>query len=193
VTEKNEYEIPAASIGDTDLNALGKSHPAAAKEIMRLEDLMDRGEETKEEFRTLCQLLYNVGSLDAAEILLRRNLDYYEGMALYTRLFGTAKPDEFQVAIETFKSQFGLELSPVDEQEESFLESDFRTDGGPPRADEFELLSRPCEVRIGYIEDDKIEADVTLFDPGREVFDGDECLFMYFINGVWEISDPMDA
>ena len=74
-----------------------------------------------------------------------------------------------------------------------FLISTFHSDGGPPRSGNFELLSQPCEIKIGYIEQDKIEADVVLHAPNREVFDADECRFMYFLDGVWELADPMNA
>ena len=187
----DRYAIPAANIGDTDLVALAQTNPAAAKEITRIEDLMNRGEETKEEFLQLCQLLFAVGSIAASEILLRRNLDCYEGHALYFRLHGTAKQEEFAAAIEGFKSQFKVDLVLIAEKD--FLISLFRSDGGPQRFDDLDLLSRPCEIKFGYIEQDKVEADVTLLDLGREVFDADECLLFFFVNGVWEIADPMDA
>jgi hypothetical protein len=187
----DRYAIPAANIGDTDLIALAQTNPAAAKEIARLEDLVNRGEETKQEFLKLCQLLFDVGSVAASEILLRRNLDFYEGHALYVRLFGTAKQEEFQTAIKAFKLQFDVDL--VLNAEKDFLISVFHTDGGPPRFDDFALLSRPCEIKFGYIQQDKVEAEVTLLDPGRKVFDADECMLLFFLNGVWELADPMDA
>lgn len=185
------HTIPAANIGDTDLVALAKINPGAAKEIARLEDRMNRGEECKGEFLKLCQLLFDVGSVAASEILLRRNLDYYEGHALYVRLFGTARQDEFDAAIEAFKSQFDVELVLV--RANDFLVSTFRSGGSSPRPDAFSLLSFPCEIEFGYFEHDKIEAHVTLIDPGREVFDADECMLLSFVNGVWELADPMDA
>src|SRR5262245_58399644 len=111
----DRFAIPAANIGDTDLVALAQTNPAAAKEIARLEGLMNRGEETNEEFLHLCRLLFDVGSVAASEILLRRNLDYYEGHALYVRLHGTAKQEEFAAAIEAFKSQFDVDLVLVAE------------------------------------------------------------------------------
>ena len=183
--------IPAANIGDTDLVALAQTDPAAAREIARLEDLMNRGEETKEEFLRLCQLLFDVGSVAASEYLLRRNLDYYGGHTLYVRLFGTGKQEEFYTAIEAFKSQFDADLVLIAEKD--FLVSMFRSAGGPPRSDAFALLSRPCEIKFGYIEQDRIEADVTLLDPGREVLDADECMLLFFANGVWELADLLDA
>jgi len=132
-----------------------------------------------------------VGSVAASEILLRRNLEYYEGHALYVRLHGTAKQEEFAAAIETFKSQFDLALELVAEKD--FLISVYRSDGCPPRFDDLGLLSKPCEIKFGYIEQDKVEADVTLLDPGREVFNADEILLLFFVNGVWELADPMGA
>jgi hypothetical protein len=189
--DENGYAIPAAGIGDTDLIALAQTNPGAAKEIARLEDLMNRGEETKEEFRYLCRLLFDVGAVADAEYLLRRNLEDYEGEALYVQLFGTAKQDEFEAAIEAFKSQFQVDL--VRARKGDFLVLRFHSDGGPPRWDNFALLSRPCEIKIGYIERDTIEADITLLDHGREVFDADECMLLFFVNGVWEIGDPIDA
>ena len=43
--DKDEYAIPAASIGHTDLDAVADTNPVAAKEISRLEDLVNRGED----------------------------------------------------------------------------------------------------------------------------------------------------
>ena len=43
--DEDRHGIPAANIGDTDLVALAQTNPAAAKEIARLVDLMNRGEE----------------------------------------------------------------------------------------------------------------------------------------------------
>lgn len=189
MNDEDKYKIPAASIGDTDLGAVARTDPGAAKEIARLEDLMGRGEETKEEFLRLCQLLFDVGSVPAAEILLRRNLEYYEGETLYAQLFGKEKPTEFEAAIEAFSSQFGVALSLAEKHE--FLVSTFHSDAGLPRDDDFRLLSKCCEIKFGYIEQDTIEADVILRDPVREDFDADEYLLMHFVNGVWEIA--MDA
>ena len=139
----------------------------------------------------LCRLLFDVGSVAASEYLLRRKLEYYEGHALYVRLFGTARQEEFDAAIEAFKSQFDVDLELLAEKD--FLISTFRSDGGPPRFDDFALLSRPCEIKFGYIEQNMIEADVALFAPGRDVLDADECMVLFFVNGVWEDADAMDA
>jgi hypothetical protein len=184
------HGIPAAHIADVDLDAIADR--AAAQELARLGDLLDRGEETREEFCRLCQLLHDVGETTKSEYLLRRNLDEDDpSHDLYFKLFGNDKPDQFEAAIESFKSQFNISLTFIEKND--FLDLTFHSDGGPPRSDDFSLLTRPCEVRFGYIEQDKIECDITLLDPGRTVFHADECLLMFFVNGVWEIADPLDA
>lgn len=179
--------IPAASIGDTDLASIARTSPHAAEEIARLEERMHRGEESKEEFLRLCELLFDVGSTAAAEFLLRRNLDFYEGQNLYARLFGTEKQEEFDNAIDVFGLQFDLELTLL--EHESFLVSIFHSKGSAPRSDVFSLLSRPCEIKIAYIEQDTVEADIVLLDPDRQIFGPDENMLMYFVNGVWEIAE----
>jgi hypothetical protein len=191
MVEEDGHEIPAANIGDTDLVALAQTNPGAAEEIKRLVALMDRGEESKEEFLQLCQLLFDVGSVAASEHLLRRNLDFYEGHALYVQLFGTTRQDEFDTAIEAFKRQFKLEMVHLVVRE--FLVWTFRSDGGTPRSDAFALLSRPCEITFSYAEQDKIEADVTLLGPWQEVFGPDEWMQLFFVSGAWKLVDPMDT
>ena len=89
--------------------------------------LMNRGKETKDEFLRLCQLLVDVGS---RQKIFFRNLNYYEGEALYTKLLGTTKQDEFDAAIQAFKSRFNVQLSRTENDE--LLVSIFRIDGGPP-------------------------------------------------------------
>jgi hypothetical protein len=180
-----DHRIPAANIGDLDLAVLAKTNPGAAEEIARLEDLMHNGLESKEQFRRLCQLLYEVGATDDAEYLLRRNLEFYEGRPLYFQLFGTVKQEEYDRSIEAFQQQFGLTLRL--HRSNDFLVSIFHTNGGPPRSAVFALLSQPCEIKIGYIEKDRIEADVVLHDPGRDVFNADENMLLFFVNGVWEL------
>jgi hypothetical protein len=78
-------------------------------------------------------------------------------------------------------------------ERDNFLVSTFHSNGGPPRSDDYQLLAQPCEIKVGFVEQDKIEADVVVLEPDRDVFDAGEYLFMYFLNGVWEIADPMDA
>jgi len=188
---EGKHMIPGANIGDTDLAAIARTNPTAAAEIARLEKRMRCGEETKEEFLRLCQLLFAVGSVEASEHLLRRGLNGYEGHRLYSRLFGTAKQEEFAAAIEAFKSQFDLDLALI--AEEDFLVSRFHSAGGLKRSDAFSLLSRPCEITFGYIEQDRIEANVLLLDLEREVFNADEGMLLFFVNGVWELADPMES
>jgi len=50
MSDEHGYAIPAANIGDTDLTALARTNPEAAKEIERLEALMNQGEELTKSF-----------------------------------------------------------------------------------------------------------------------------------------------
>ena len=182
--------IPAANIGNVDLGALAEKHPIAAKEIARLASLMYRGDETPDEFRRLCQMLFEVGATADSEYLLRRNVSDANDAALYAKLFGTTKQGDFDTAVAAFECQFEIELSLVEQHD--FLVCKYHSNGCPPRDDAFRLLSRPCEVEIAYIERDQIEAEIVIDEPSRTVFDLGECLSLSFINGVWEIVDPID-
>ena len=182
--------MPAAHIANVDLDAIADR--AAAQELARLGDLLGRGEETPEEFCRLCQLLHDVGETTKSEHLLRRNLDDDDrSHDLYFKLFGNDKPEQFEAAIESFKSQFNISLTFIEEND--FLDLTFHSDNGPPRSDDYSLLTRQCAVRFGYIEQDKIECDITLLELGRTVFHADECLLLFFVNGVWEIAASLDA
>jgi len=137
----------------------------------------------------LCQLLFDVGAVAASEILLRRNLDCYDGEALYTKLFGTKKQDEYDAAIEAFKTQFDLSLVFVERH--SFLDSTFLTTGGLSCSGAFALLAKPCEIRFGYNEPERIEAEIALAYPERaepDWVDEADCLSMFLVNGVWKIA-----
>src|SRR5690242_19240359 len=102
------FLIPAATIQDVDLSA---ADPELATEILRLGHLMERGEETPEQFAQLVRLLVQAGQTSKAEYLLRRNLEgVADGLALYREMFGTARPDEFAAAVEGFGAQFGVGL-----------------------------------------------------------------------------------
>jgi hypothetical protein len=187
--EADEAErTPAASISDVDLDSIPERE---AEEIARLGEKMEQGEDTEEDFLRLCQLLYTVGHRAKSEYLLRRNLEEGEpGHDLYIGLFGTVKQEEFESAVEAFKSQFDVEISFVEKCD--FLDWEFHSQGGPPRSDAFALLERPCEVRFSYSDETRIECNVVLLDPTRTVFKADERLFMYYLNGVWEIADQLD-
>jgi hypothetical protein len=38
-----------------------------------------------------------------------------------------------------------------------------------------------------------IEADVTILNPPSRSIDPEECVLLFFVNGVWELADPTDA
>jgi hypothetical protein len=169
------YAIPAATVRDVDLSGVD---PALAAEIRRLGDLMERGEETPEQFSELVRLVLGAGHSTKAEYLLRRNLEgVANGPALYRDLFGTEKPDEFATAIEAFGEQFGVELELVENRD--FLDQVYHTRAGSPRWDVFRLLGKPCEVRFDYGDPDAVAADVSSLSD-------DEYLLMQWVDGVWE-------
>jgi hypothetical protein len=183
--EHIDPSIPAAWIGDADLDKIATINPTAAVEIKRLRNLMNCGQESRDDFLHMCKLLADVGYVRASEYLLRRNVDYYDGISLYQSLFGTEKQEEFEFAIDAFKTQFDLEVSLV--ARTGFLISRFHTLGSALRSDKFEILSTPCKIEFGYIELDRIEADIMTLvqENGQQV----ESLKMFFVDGVWEIAD----
>jgi hypothetical protein len=96
----DEAKIPAANISDIDLSDITEQAPEVAAEIIRLGELLRLGDETPEEFRLLCQLLFDYGKVAEAEYLLQRNLEARdENHALYLRLFGRAKEEEFSARL----------------------------------------------------------------------------------------------
>jgi len=176
----DDRKSPAASIADVDLAAIEKQNPAAAREISRLGERLAGGEESNEDFRALCQLLYDAGEKASAEHLLRRNLEYYEGHAQYSELFGTAKQEEFDSSIESFKSQFHVELEFV--KHHDFLDDVYRIwqhalpDVGSQR------FAIGNTVNFSYSLPNVIEAEIE--DPVGEV-----SLCLSWVNGVWEATD----
>jgi hypothetical protein len=172
------FAIPAATVQDVDLSA---ADTALAAEIRRLGDLMERGEETPEEFSRLVRLLVEAGQPAKAEYLLRRNWEVAAGeLALYRELFGTAKSDEFAAAVESFTGQFGVGLESVGSA--GFLRAAYRLRPGPPRSDAFALLAEPCEVRFDYAEPDFVAADVSSETDARY-------LLLRWVRGVWELAE----
>jgi hypothetical protein len=148
--------IPAATVQDVDLSA---AEPALAVEIRRLGDLMERGEETPEQFAELVRLLVRAGQRHKAEHLLRRNLEVIaDGLALYRELFGTARPDEFAAAVEGFKEQFGVGLEFLSSR--GFLDARYRVLSGPRQAQMVRQLGEPCEVQFDFADPDVVAADV---------------------------------
>lgn len=73
---------------------------------------MNRGEETDEEFRQLCQLLYDVGCVAKSDELLRANATEGDNNhALYMRLHGANAEIQFNQAVDCFQRQFGVALT----------------------------------------------------------------------------------
>ena len=170
--------IPAAHVQDVDLT---RADPAIAAEIQRLGTLMERGDETPEQFAQLVRLLHQGGFRPKGEYLLRRNIEVVEdGPSLYRELYGTAKPEEFAAAIDAFAEQFSLTLELLEERD--FLESVYRTTPTQARLDDLRLLSEPCEVRFDYASQDAVETDVCSLTD-------DECVILRWVNGVWEATD----
>ena len=178
----DESKIPAAHIQDVDLSAVD---PTLAAEIRRLGDLMERGEETPEQFARLVRSIHQIGEFHEAEYLLRQNLEVAaDGVALYGELFGTEKPDEFAEAIEAFGQQFDIRLDLIESQE--FLESVYHTVPTSPRFDDFRLLGEPCEVRFDYSHPDFVVADVSSMAD-------EEYLILRWVKGVWEMGEAEDS
>jgi hypothetical protein len=176
----HEFAIPAATIRGVDLNG---ADAELASEILRLGALMERGEETPSQFGQLIRLIHQAGQEAKAEFLLRRNIEgAADGHALYRELFGTEKPDEFAAAIKSFKEQFAVGLKLV--KPGGFLDAVYRTVPQKARFDVFRLLSEPCEVRIDYAKEDGVEAEVSRSES-------DDHLILRWVNGVWNISEPI--
>ena len=174
----DDYIIPAASIADVDLAAIAKQDPAAAKEIVRLGDLLANGEETDEDILALCQLLHDFGEQAEAEHLLRRSLEYSESQALYARLFGTVKQEEFHASIEAFKSEFNVELEFVKRLD--FLDEVYAISQNAGQDDRVVAIGNT--VNFSYVLKETIEAVV-------EEQSSRECLMLQWVNGTWE---PVD-
>jgi hypothetical protein len=190
----DDYRIPAASIGDVDLGVVAQRFPGEAREIRRLEDLMHRGEETREEFWHLCELLHRVGATEDAEYLLRRNIACAQGRERYRTLFGTAVPDAYERAIECFAREFGLELTP--DQERDFLDHEYRSTPGAV-APRFNILNHPCVIRFTFSHRDFVVADVVdaAANEAEKVnyFDLNTNVFFRWQHERWRLIDPRDA
>lgn len=167
--------IPAATVQDVDLSA---ADPMLTAEILRLGELMERGDETPEQFADLIRLLIRAGHPRKAEYLLRRNLEVVaDGPRLYQELFGTGRPDEFTASVEGFRRQFEVGLEFISSR--GFLDALYRVLPGPPRSDVFRLLGEPCEVRIEYSDPDAVVADVSSLSS-------EEYLLLRWVGGAWE-------
>ena len=179
----DDHEIPAASLGDVDLDALRARHPREAAEIERLDALVQTGHESPAEFLRLCELLHLVGATRDAEYLLRRNLDHYDGRPLYEQLFGDEVPARFARAIAAFAAQFAVALT-LDDQGD-FLEE---THSSLPRGrhERPAALDGPATVRFDFVERDHVTADVCSDD-------GESDALLRFAADRWEPSGDDDG
>lgn len=171
-----EGAIPAANIEDVDMESVAQRDPAAAQEIAELATLLGQGEETEEQFRRLCQVLYELDEKAEAEYLLRRNLEEGdENHKLYLQLFGTLKIDELRAAINAFEAQFEAKLEFIEKL--GFLDETYR-------CSKLTLFEGPCEVRFDYAEKNVITADACS--------DGDDYLILHWKIKLWEIAMELD-
>lgn len=178
----DEAKIPAANIYDIDLSDVSEQAPEVASEIIRLGELLRLGDETPEEFRLLCQLLFDYGKVSEAEHLLRANLEEGdENHALYLRLFGKAKEEEFLRAIEDFQTAFNTKIHH--KESFGFLHTVYELDPLPVEEAPFPLFAEEsCEVLFDYNEKDAITAHVENIELGGYVI-------LQWIGGKWSVTE----
>jgi hypothetical protein len=107
------------------------------------------------------------------------------------QLHGTTAEDYFMQSVDSFASQFGVELSQ--KQRNDFLCHTYQSTAIdiPQEVDVemSEILSGPCEVSFSYDEMDEITAELTSTSPDRtqpEEFPGAEYSFpLVFQDGRW--------
>jgi hypothetical protein len=182
----DEAKIPAATIADVDLLDIAEQTPEVYAEIIRLDDLLGRGDETPEEFRLLCQLLFNHGKVAKAEYLLRRNLEEGdENHALYLRLFGRAREQVFLRAIEDFQTAFNANL--LHKESYGFLHRMYELESYSVEEAPFSVFAdESCEVYFDYSEEDAVTAEVDSLESDRYVT-------LQWIGGKWIVTDQSDA
>ncbi len=184
----HDHAIPAAGISAVDLVTVRARFPAEADEIAGLAARLAAGTETPAEFLRLCELLHVVGEARESEYLLRRNLDFYGGEALYARLHGDRAHAELARAIACFGGQAEVELGAIEDEEDSLD----RTYACRPR---WEPLPHPafggrCLVRFDYAHRDFVEAALWADSPdehGRT-----PGLDYRFVDGRWQAHDGDD-
>jgi hypothetical protein len=181
----DEAKIPAANIADVDLSDIAEQAPEVAAEITRLGEFLRRGDETPEEFRRLCQLLFDNGKVSKAEYLLRRNLDEGdENHVLYLRLFGREKEAEFARAIEGFQAAFKAKLHH--KKSFGFLYTAYELE--PMSVEEAYhplFAEETVEVWFDYSEKDVITAQVANMNLGGFII-------LQWTGGKWIITDDTD-
>ena len=184
----HEHAITAAGIHEVDLDAIRARFPAEADEIASLGARLDAGQETPAEFLRLCELLHQVGETREGEYLLRRNMDFYGGEALYARLYGDRAARELARAIACFGEQVEVDLGEVRQQDDPLDVTHVCRPRWEPLP--HEAFGGPCLVRFDFADRDHVEAvlwaepeDEDGFSPGID---------FRFVDGQWQERDDDD-
>jgi hypothetical protein len=188
---EDEYETPeeakiyAFNIYDIDLSDIAERAPEVAAEIIRIGELMRFGDETPEEFRFMCQLLFDYGEISEAERILRNNLEEGdETHALYLRLFGRVKEEEFAKAIEDFQTFFRVKLRH--KKTHGFLNTSYELEPIPVEEAYHPLFAgEPVEVWFIYSEIDAVTAQVDNMELGGYVI-------LEWTGGKWSVTEISD-
>lgn len=185
---KNPHVIPSASISGIDLQRIESDSANAAREIIRIGELLDHGNETEEDFIRLCDLLYAHGEPAKSEELLRCNIAeegdaYYRA---YRRLHDFTADIGFEKCILAFEAQFGVQFKKV--MNSRFLRRDYiseptiitvNTDPDIAR-----FLATPCRVEFRYHPDGCI-ADIYSI---ATTFPESDYLLLKFSVDSWSVS-----
>jgi hypothetical protein len=178
----DEVKIPGFNIADIDLSDIAEQAPEVAAEITRIGELMHFGDETPEEFRLMCQLLFDYGGISDAEQLLRNNLEEGdETHALYLRLFGREKEEEFAKAIEDFQTAFKAKLRH--KETSGFLNTAYELEPLPVEEAYHPLFAEESvEVWFTYSEIDAVTAHVENMELGGYVI-------LQWVSGTWSVTE----
>jgi hypothetical protein len=182
--------IPAASLRGVDLDRLRRDHPVQAEEISRIGLLMNQGEETDEDFRQLCQLLYDVGCVAKSEELLRANAKEGDNNhALYMRLHGTLAEEKLIQAVDYLERQFGIALTRLRSPRYLNVVYSSKPLSVPSDVEKrlFALLTKEAEVDVIYYGPGEIVADV--FEMASDESVAVKGQPLVYDHGVWKVQD----
>ena len=191
-----EHGIPGASIGSVDLEQVAKTDPTAAAEIARINNLMQQGKESKEEFLTLVQLMYRAGYHQDAEYLLRCNVDSAEDEALYRMLFGSKMPDEFDRAILALAAEFSL-VFHLRAKETDFLHAAYESVSSDQTTPRYNVLHGACVIRFAYNRQNYVIAEVMTAEAEQEgtidEYDLTKGIYLRWQQNEWHLIDWRDS